>query len=273
MGFADNENETLASEWIKIVWAGFYAIMSAGVIVFCIAKFRHNLRNKANHEVSLRHRKFINSFTWMGLGTCILIIGTIVVLMDIGEVVTVSNRVTSQWGWWIACALYITLTMRVLANYHHLTVEGTRMSEFLGLLAGACLVFTSLSNSTDARILWTSIGCVLTLIAHLFILYRSRRIYFLIPLSPQMQMGLLNAPNGHNVTIDVFLLIHSCLWFFAVWISLCLSFEVFGVIPYTWINEAAYGAFFVIHWIGTVVIVDFQFMDLGYLLPKSHAHQ
>jgi len=249
------------ADWARLSSAIVYFILGVPVMIYSLMVFRHNLRYKT-HEYVLRYRKYVNSMDLMAKGFIILSIGIVVLLINQGETARTKDGVISQWGWWCAFAIYNWITLIVLSNYHRLTVFGYIIAGVTGLAVGTCAVFTSLSGTNNGWILWSVIGGVLHIAAHSFLWLRSQRAYTLIPFSPGGRGGLMDSPNGHNIVLDIFLLIHSCVCLLLVWLILWLSREVGNVISPDWLAEALYCLLLSIHFVGIVAILVFQFMDV-----------
>jgi hypothetical protein len=252
-------------DWARLASAIVYFLLGVPVMAYSLLVVRHNLRNKA-HEYVLRYRKYVNSMDLMAKGAIILSLGIVVLLINQGETERTEDGVRSQWGWWCAFALYNSISVVVLANYHRLTVFGYRIAGATGLAAGVCAVFTSLSGTSDGWILWSVLGGVIHTAAHLFVWLRSQRTYTLIPFGPfrphSISGGLFDSTNGHNVMLDGFLVLHSWGCLLLVWLMLWLSREVGDVIHPHWITEALYGFLLSVHFVGVVNILIFQFMDV-----------
>ncbi len=251
------------ADWARLASAIVYFSLGSFFTLFGFIKYRHNLRNKL-HAYVLRYRKYINSIIILGFAGIFLSVAVAVSLINQGETKRPEDGVESQFGWWSAFALYNFLVLIILGNYHHLTVLGYLFAGFLGLLSGGCMVMLSLSGTNNGWILWSVVGGALLSVSHLFVWLRSQRTYVLIPYGPfgGTSVGLMDASNGHNVMLDMLLVIYSWALLLLVWVVMTLSDEVSDIITPLWITEIVYGVLLGLHLFGVSLIVWYQFMDV-----------
>ncbi len=251
-GFHEN------ADWVRLASGIVYFILTSIMTILAIMKNRHNVRNKAR-GYALRYKKYINCLILMAAASFILCIGTVISIVDQGEVKRSSDGVESQYGWWISFALYNLFVLFVLGNYNHLTSLGYWFSGFLGLCSGVSLVFMSLSSGYGAWILWGTIGFILGGSSHFFVWAKNQRYYTLLPLNITETFG-----NGRSAVEDMALVIISWTLLSLVWFFMILSDEVSDVLVPVYLSEIFYCVLLTIHWIYISSCVVFFFIDEMY---------